>query len=114
MKPDGKVRRIRRLVITEGSLVDRPANPGCAVLLFKNREREKGRPAMDVQKILAQVSDPTQRITKSDCSDLIADHLAQLAPDLSPGEALWKFWRDPFVQSAYQLHEECEAEGDDE
>jgi pyruvate dehydrogenase complex dehydrogenase (E1) component len=47
-------KRLRRLTIVEGSLVDRPANPGARIMLFKrDGEVEKARGSMNFDEAMA-------------------------------------------------------------
>jgi hypothetical protein len=93
---------LRRLQVHEASLVDRPANPGAAVELFKRRQSE-GKP-MTVETIQARL-EAGEAITKGDVDELLDELARELAkPGESVGAALLRNWRNPELQAYYALH----------
>jgi len=86
-----KRKRIRDLHVAEASLVDHPANRGARVLLYKRG------PEMET-------------ITKSEISEMLAEHLAGIEPDLSTRAALLKRWSDPSVQHFLAMEREAEPD----
>jgi len=99
---------LRRLRVTEGSLLDRGANPGALIALYK-RHGDEGKP-MTAAEIQARLDDPAAEITKADANYDLQRHLELTDPGLSYGEALAKRWKDDDVRALYLAHQEAGAD----
>ena len=105
-----KVKQLRRLKITEGSLVDRPANPLCAVKLYKAEDGgEDDAPLTDaelaaVAKSIAEQVEATMMTTKADIDAAIRDRCTALGQDLMTA------WGDEVVQKLYAKYRQAPVE----
>ncbi len=110
-RPARKVRRITRLQVHEGSLVDNPANELCRVVLWKRDQDEDGDEVefeadeafeQEVMKAMQMDGDQIERRMKRRCREL--------APSLSYEQALAKhLWDDPELVFLYGQSETAPA-----
>jgi hypothetical protein len=101
---------LRRLRITEGSLVRAGANPGAVVTFFKSREGK----GMDYVDVLKQAVEPAPELTgrydRGEISEAMAELAKELHPDLPAEQGILKAWGTPAMSSLYALHEESPLE----
>jgi hypothetical protein len=113
-------KRITRLRIHEASLVDRGANPGAKVLLYKNahgyddeeEERAMLQTTEEVDRMIvfSRSGAKTHSWSDRDVSEAMEVLAARLVPDAPTAEqALAKSFGDPDMRELYNLYRSAEA-----
>jgi hypothetical protein len=108
------VKRIKNLKVYEASLVDRPANPGAQILLWKRADSEEDEPeeleemeqVAEVDRMLtfAKSGVTTHSWSDRDVSEAMEALAARLSPELPIEVALEKHFGDDRMARLYELY----------